>query len=372
MTTIDIPNSVTSIGSCAFWHCKGLTNINIPNSVTSIGKSAFTDCSALTSVNIPNSVTSIGEYAFSGCSQLTSVNIGNSVTSIGNYAFSSCNQLTNVTCLSIIPPTIYLYSFTSIVTHQATLYVPQKTVPAYQAANYWSYFTQIVGLMEGTDFEVDGIYYKALNENTAMVTQNPKEENNYHGDVVIPNFVTYFDILFRVTDIDANAFDGCYELNSVVIGDAVETIGKEAFQGCTGLTSVTIGSGVANIGERAFNYCNALQSVTCLGTEPPVMANSNCFSSAAYRKATLKVHRNYIDTYTASDYWYMFNNIEGFGSLGPGDVNADGKINIADVTALINLMLSGGEYNPYGDFNNNSKIDIGDVTTLIDYLLTSN
>ncbi|MBO5706163.1 MAG: leucine-rich repeat domain-containing protein [Bacteroidaceae bacterium] len=61
---VTIPNSVTSIGTSAFFGCKGLTSVTIPNSVTSIGYQAFMNCSGLTSVTIPNSVTSIGLYAF--------------------------------------------------------------------------------------------------------------------------------------------------------------------------------------------------------------------------------------------------------------------------------------------------------------------
>jgi len=71
----------------------GLTSVTIPNSVTSIGGCAFEGCSNLTSVTIPDSVTSIGDYAFEGCSSLTSVTIPNSVTSIGGYAFDGCSSL---------------------------------------------------------------------------------------------------------------------------------------------------------------------------------------------------------------------------------------------------------------------------------------
>ena len=92
-----IPNSVTSIGECAFYGCDALTSVTIPNSVTSIGNSAFRDCCALSSITIPNSVTSIGNSAFSGCDALTSITIPNSVTSIGHSAFKDCKKLTSIT-----------------------------------------------------------------------------------------------------------------------------------------------------------------------------------------------------------------------------------------------------------------------------------
>ncbi|MBR5829007.1 MAG: leucine-rich repeat protein, partial [Bacteroidaceae bacterium] len=97
LTSVVIPNSVTSIGESAFDGCSGLTSVVIPNSVTSIGEGAFRDCSGLTSVTLGNSVTSIGDYAFYKCNALTSVTIPNGVTSIGNGTFERCTGLTSVT-----------------------------------------------------------------------------------------------------------------------------------------------------------------------------------------------------------------------------------------------------------------------------------
>ena len=96
LTSITIPNSVTSIGDGAFAYCEGLTSITIPNSVTSIGESAFAYCEGLTSITIPNSVTSIGSDAFYYCTGLTSITIPNSVTSIGDWAFRGCSGLTSI------------------------------------------------------------------------------------------------------------------------------------------------------------------------------------------------------------------------------------------------------------------------------------
>lgn len=96
LTSITIPENITSIGRCAFSGCDGLTNITIPDSVTSIGSAAFENCSGLTSIVIPDSVTSIDHWAFQYCTGLTSATIGNGVKSISRYAFWDCDSLEDI------------------------------------------------------------------------------------------------------------------------------------------------------------------------------------------------------------------------------------------------------------------------------------
>ena len=97
ITNLVIPNGVTSISNFAFFGCTGLTAVTIPDSVTSIGGYAFRDCIGLTSILIPNSITSIGVSAFENCKSLTGINIPDGVTSIGSCAFESCSSLEYVT-----------------------------------------------------------------------------------------------------------------------------------------------------------------------------------------------------------------------------------------------------------------------------------
>ena len=137
LTSITIPNSVTTIDNSAFSNCSGLTSVTIPNSVTSIRRDAFYFCTGLTRVTIPNSVTSIGNFAFYFCSGLTSVTIPNSVTKIGIYTFASCSKLTSITIEATTPPTLANTSAFSD-TNNCPIYVPAESVDAYKTATNWS------------------------------------------------------------------------------------------------------------------------------------------------------------------------------------------------------------------------------------------
>lgn len=97
VTSVTIPDSVTSIFDEAFINCPKLTNISIPNSVTYIGFSAFSSCTSLKSITLPSSLSFISGALFLGCSQLTTIHIPVSVTSIGNNAFADCPSLMTVT-----------------------------------------------------------------------------------------------------------------------------------------------------------------------------------------------------------------------------------------------------------------------------------
>ena len=231
LTSVTIPNSVTSIGSLAFQGCASLTSVTIGNSVTSIGQFAFELCTRLTSVTIPNSVTSIGDNAFQYCASLASVTIPNSVISIGNLAFFECTSLTSVT----IPNSI-----TSI---------------------GHSVFENCVSLTNVTiPNSVTSIGNIAFQSCVSLTS------------VTIPN---------SVTSIGTSAFYDCTNLTSVTIPNSVTSIRPETFSHCTRLTSVTIGTNVIsmNINGYAFAYDYSLTGVYFTGNAPSPTNDLTAFSS---------------------------------------------------------------------------------------------
>lgn len=213
------------------------------------------------------------------------------------------------------------------------------------------------------DFEEDGIYYKITGDGKVSVTYESTAYNSYSGNVVIPATVTHDGVTYKVTSINdgafmsctgltsvtigsnvtiigESAFEGCTGLTSVVLGDYVISVGGRAFYGCTSLTKVTIGSGLRAFGSQAFAECMALTSVFCKPALPPVMTSAACFE--CYSTATLTVHPAVIDSYRADLIWGQFGTIVESEAVNPapGDANGDGSVSIADITALIDMLLA--------------------------------
>ena len=216
LTSITIPNSVTSIVDNTFYGCRGLTSIVIPDSVTTIGNDAFAGCTRVTSITIPESVTSIGNSAFVGCSGLSSITIPESVTSIGNGAFSNCLNLVNIT-------------------------LPSR--------------------MDSFGSAMFSDCYKLNN-----VTIPEGITNIEHSTFMNCNELKKVTLPSTLETIGASAFNGCQKLSTINIPNSVTSIGNSAFSSCWVLTSITLPDNIMNIGDSVFKYSNKLSSVTYKGT----------------------------------------------------------------------------------------------------------
>ena len=207
ITSITIPNSVTSIGDRAFENCSGITSITIPNSITEIGHETFIGCDELFQVTFD--CANIGSW-FSGKSSIKEVILGENVKAIGDAAFSTCSSLTSIT-------------------------IPENS-------------------------QLTSIGDRAF-ENCSGITS-----------ITIPNSITEIghetfigcDELFQVTFDCANIgswFSGKSSIKEVILGESVKAIGDYAFSGCSGITSINIPEGVTSMGYGAFNGCESLAEV---------------------------------------------------------------------------------------------------------------
>ena len=252
-----------NIGDYAFSGCSDLTSVTIPGSVTSIGFSAFWTCSGLTSVTIPGSVTSIGSSAFGHCSSLTSVTIGNGVTSISSSAFSDCSGLTSVT----IPDSV-----TSIGS-SAFVYCSSLT-----SVTIGNGVTSISDYAFGNCYRLTSIIMQGVNPPTTSTTRFPFPPNTV---LFVPStaVATYkkswgINLVFSIDIIDTiNTISDLIIINnvlirylgtggSVAIPTGVESIGENVFRDCHSLTRVTIPDSVTSIYSSAFKDCSSLTSVT--------------------------------------------------------------------------------------------------------------
>lgn len=181
VTSISLPNSITTIEDYAFRDCRGITSMVLPDSVTSIGQGAFLYCTKLVSVNIPDTITTINMTTFAYCLDLTSITIPESVTSIGTYAFSTCNSLATVNINVVSPINITIHRFWHLDLSTITLNVPVGSESAYAASSVWQDFGAINGTLS-TDSLVNNDKVKLFpNPATSNISISGLKESNDYG-----------------------------------------------------------------------------------------------------------------------------------------------------------------------------------------------
>lgn len=228
LTGVQIPDTVTEIGSNAFYNCTSLKSVTIqdnkPSCVKKIGRQAFMFCSELTDIPILDSVTEIDSEAFHHCEELDTVTIPEGVTSVADGMFSYCYSLHTVTLPDSVTA-IEERAFTGTA-------LTQIHIPANVTRIGTDAFSECFALSAITsDSEsypaIDNVLYeKAANGDYALIRYPSRREDSAFK---IPN---------GVARIEAHAFAGCEQLERIAIPSSVTKIPESAFSNCTALNNI--------------------------------------------------------------------------------------------------------------------------------------
>ena len=211
LTTIHIPDNLTTIGEYAFYECYKLTSVILGNNVTNIEGMAFMYCKALKSITLPN-ITHIGSSAFNNCLSLDSVTLGNGLRNIADNLFYLCSSLTHIT----IPDSIECIGEHAFYNCKLlkTIYIPNT---------------------------VNMIGKYAFSGCSSL------------DSIHIPN---------GVTEIGERTFENCTSLQAVNLPKTISSIRYYAFAGCASLTEINIPEGVQKIESNTFENCTSLLKIT--------------------------------------------------------------------------------------------------------------
>ena len=276
LTSVTIPTSVTSIGVAAFASCKALTSIEIPSGVTAIADNTFNSCLALNSIDIPSSVTSIGVAAFMNCQNLESITIPENVTEIGTMAFNDCSNLADIYVgWTSTLPTLGNDAFTDIASG-ATFHVPAGTSANYTSAP-WNSFTIVEVNPSG---QCGANLFWEYNPSTTTLTISGTGAMNDYTSTPMPwnaykTEITSVVLPSGLTSIGRSSFMNCYHITSIEIPSSVTMIERTAFMNCTALAEVTFLGNVSEIKSQAFLSCHKPLHITFLGDTPPLLPSGS-------------------------------------------------------------------------------------------------
>ncbi len=331
MVTIDgYQQAVDNISSRTFYTCSNITSVTLPASLTRIYPNAFYKCQALKAVNIPAAVTSIGAYCFADCTALGAI----------------YSQIADPAAVTLQTKVFRNLPSTTV------LHVPEGSVNAYSGADQWK---DMQNKVEGYTFVEGNLYYNVNLDNISTLEVTHQNEygasyDNLTGDLNIPEKVNHYGLEHTLTIID-RAFSQCTGITSVTIPRTVKLFKRSAFDGCTGLRTIH----------------SRIQDPTAVEYKSPSLT----FSGVPKDLCTLYVPKGTKNVYKVTVPWKDFLNIveESVGVVG--DVNGDGRVNVSDVSVLINMILGIVPTDQaLADVNGDGRVNVSDVTALVNLILS--
>ncbi len=327
LSSISLPESLTSIGSNAFYGCYSLTSVDVPSEnanfssldgvlftkdgtalilypagkeavlytvpteVTIISDNAFSSNSFLSSVVLPEGLTSIGSYAFGGCVSLSSISLPKNLMNIGENAFDGCYALTSIDVAFDNP---YFLS------NDGILFTKDKTslirYPAGKQTSSYSVPESVTTICDGAFNSCLSLTSIILPDGLTTIGIGAFSACVLLSSIILPD---------GLTDINHFMFRDCRSLVSIVLPNNLRNIGDQAFRGCSALSSITFPKDLMMIGYDAFSDCSALSSIYSNAVTPPETGDAYTFDGVN-KDIPVYVPQESLEAYKTASGWSYF------------------------------------------------------------------
>lgn len=289
LSSITLPESLQTIGSCAFDSARKLKTIQIPDGVTSIGEAAFRFCESLTSVQLPQGLAAIAPQTFYDCDKLKEINIPAGVTSIGTEAFRFCPALKEI----VIP--------------EGVTVIPEAAFASCSGMSSFTFGSAVTTIEANAFLSCRKLSSITLPESLVSIGTEAFAESGLSriiipagvqelGERIFANCTSLYGTTFRpAIEIPRQMYYGCSHLSTLTLSDNCPAIGEEAFAGCDLSGYVTLPKNLQVIGPRAFRdnadmpYITIPQYVTSIGEG----AFAGCAKNFSLRVCTGSYGENY-------------------------------------------------------------------------------
>lgn len=379
LTRITLAPNTKALGRYMFFGCEGLTSITLPEGMEH-ARSFSLGSTSITSINLPSTmavldssalqntpiaridlknVKRLGSQCFSMCTNLTTITGGEQLEELDNAVFIRCTALQSTqlpaNVKNLVGSTYFRCTGLTSAVIPASVehigrnpFVGASALPRIQVETGSTHYA-----------EADSCLYETFSGELYRLVAAPEAR---------PNKILRVREGVKVIGEQACRYG---TMTEVYLPKGLTTIENGGFSSSTTLTKVELPASTDTIMSQAFNGCTALTHLTVLAKNPPKTADEAIFST--YETTTLYVPKQSVEAYEADPVWSLFANIIGIDVPSEktlGDVNGDGTIDIADISALIDTVLIGkGADLETEDINGDGIIDIADVNALTNTVL---
>lgn len=315
---IEIPDNVVSIGAYAFYNCDSMTRAILPAGLEEMGEAAFGACDGFETIDIPDALTSLGDCAFANCMNLKSLSLPGNIYYIPGQTVGNCHSLESVRFRST-PPGRYIS--TAFNTFKGVIYYPENV-------EFWDEETQTAWAPDA-EWVADGkaeirivdhgvcgsnaiwtlnnigmlsVYIEGSGELQDYKSGEDTPWAKYMNEIkgvrfsdgieTVGKYMFYGCALRKVffpntlKTVKEYAFEGCLNLKQVKLPSSLRTIEHGAFNNCGVNDALELPEGLIEIGSYAFADCNNIKSITIPSTV--LRIGQTAFGSGFGEKAELE------------------------------------------------------------------------------------